>query len=127
MRGTSNPNLQVVITHASHVSSLHSFGLPLRMKHHYERLALLSLMHALTRVLTICHVKLAQSTALEQKRFDLRLLSPTFRNFWVLLEGRFYCSRSFALDSAHMKFNLKITRDIETRNLYYSPLVFDNI
>ena len=26
-----NPNLQVVITHASHVCSQHSFGLPLRM------------------------------------------------------------------------------------------------
>ena len=86
-----------------------------------------SITHALTRVLTICHVKLAQSTALEQKRFNLRSLSPTFRNFWFLLEEKFYCSRSFALDTAHMKFNLKITRDIETRNLYYSPLVFDNI
>ena len=31
-RGTRNPNLQVVFTHASHVCSQHSFGLPLRMK-----------------------------------------------------------------------------------------------
>ena len=38
----------------------------------------------LTRVLTICHVKLTQSTALEQKRFDLRLLSPALRNLWLL-------------------------------------------
>ena len=30
-RGARNPNLQVVITHASHVCSQHSFGLPLRM------------------------------------------------------------------------------------------------
>ena len=30
-RGAHNPNLQVVITHASHVCSQHSFGLPLRM------------------------------------------------------------------------------------------------
>ena len=30
----------------------------------------------ITRVLTICHVKLTQSTAMEQKRFDLRSLSP---------------------------------------------------
>ena len=29
-RGARNPNLQVVITHASHVCSQHSFGLPLR-------------------------------------------------------------------------------------------------
>ena len=77
-----------------------------------------SITHKLiTRVLTICQVKFAQSTALKEKRLDLRSLSPTFRNFWFLLEGKFYCSRSFALDSALMKFNLKITRDIETRNL----------
>ena len=30
-RGAHNPNLQVVITHVSHVCSQHSFGLPLRM------------------------------------------------------------------------------------------------
>ena len=30
-RWASNPNLQVVFTHASHVCSQHSFGLPLRM------------------------------------------------------------------------------------------------
>ena len=30
--GARNPNLQVFITHASHVCSQHSFGLPLRMK-----------------------------------------------------------------------------------------------
>ena len=30
-RGAYNPNLQVVITHASHVCSQHSFGLPLKM------------------------------------------------------------------------------------------------
>ena len=30
-RGARNPNHQVVITHASHVCSQHSFGLPLRM------------------------------------------------------------------------------------------------
>ena len=37
------------------------------------------------RVLTICHVKLKQSTAQEQKRFDLRSLSPALRNLWLLL------------------------------------------
>ena len=37
------------------------------------------------RLLTISHVKLAQSTALEQKRFDLRSLSPALRNFWLFL------------------------------------------
>jgi len=30
-RGARNPNVQVVVTHASHVCSQHSFGLPLRM------------------------------------------------------------------------------------------------
>ena len=39
----------------------------------------------ITRLLTICHVKLSQSTALEQKRFELRLLSPAFHNLWLLL------------------------------------------
>ena len=48
-RGACNPNLQVIITHASHLCSQHSFGLPLRMygKHrtHFDhaRLDLLSL------------------------------------------------------------------------------------
>ena len=30
-------------------------------------------------------MKLTQSTALEQKRFDLRSLSPTLHNLWLLL------------------------------------------
>ena len=30
-------------------------------------------------------VKLMQGTAMEQKRLDLRLLSPTLRNLWLLL------------------------------------------
>ena len=30
-------------------------------------------------------VKLVQSTAMEQKRLDLRLLSPALRNLWLLL------------------------------------------
>ena len=43
----------------------------------------------ITRVLTICQVNLTQSKALEQKHFDLRLLSPalrTLRLFLVLAE-----------------------------------------
>ena len=39
----------------------------------------------ITCVLTICHVKLTRSTSLEQKRFDLRSLSPALRNLWLLL------------------------------------------
>ena len=38
----------------------------------------------ITHVLTICHVKLMQSTALEQKRFDLLSLLPTLHNLWLL-------------------------------------------
>ena len=35
----------------------------------------------ITRVLTICHVKLTQSAVMEQKRFDLRSLSPALHSF----------------------------------------------
>ena len=38
-------------------------------------------MHALT----ICHVKLMRSTAMEQKRWYLRSLSPTLPKLWLLL------------------------------------------
>ena len=36
-------------------------------------------------VLSICHVKLKQSTVLEQKRFDLQSLLPTLCNLWLFL------------------------------------------
>ena len=39
----------------------------------------------ITRVLTIYHVNSAESTALEQERFDLRSLSPALRNHWLVL------------------------------------------
>ena len=39
----------------------------------------------ITRVLTVCHVKLTQNTALQQKCFDLQLLSPALPNLWLLL------------------------------------------
>ena len=39
----------------------------------------------ITLVLTICHVKLTQSTAFKQKRLDLRSLSPALPNLWLLL------------------------------------------
>ena len=95
-RGARSPSLQVVITHASYVCSQHSFGLPLRMCGMHRvlfdqaRLDLLSLVFLLiTRVLTICLVKLTQHATLEQKRFswrfDLRSLSPALRNLWLLL------------------------------------------
>jgi len=74
---------------ASHVSSQHSFGLPLRMfsngmhKTHFGSSITRNL---ITCVLTFYHVKLTQSTALVQKRFDLRSLSPAIRNLWLLLD-----------------------------------------
>ena len=39
----------------------------------------------IARIVTICYLKLSQSTALEQKRFEVRLLSPAFHNLWLLL------------------------------------------
>ena len=39
----------------------------------------------ITRVLTMCHVKLTQIIAMEQNRFDLRSLLPTLPNLWLLL------------------------------------------
>ena len=41
--------------------------------------------YLITRVLTICHVKLMQSSAMEKRRFDHRLLSPALRNLGLLL------------------------------------------
>ena len=83
--------LKVVITHALHVCSQYSFGLPLRMdrmhrtQFDHARLDLLPTYNLITHVLTICHVKRMQSTVLEQKRFGLRSLSLAFRNLWLLL------------------------------------------
>ena len=37
-RGARNSNLQVLVTHASHVCSQHSFGLPLRMNRNAKNL-----------------------------------------------------------------------------------------
>ena len=39
----------------------------------------------ITRVLTICQAKLGQSTALGQKRFELRSLSPALSKLCLLL------------------------------------------
>ena len=38
-----------------------------------------------SRVSTICHVKVTQSTAMEQKCFDLRSMPLAHRNLWLLL------------------------------------------
>ena len=50
-----------------------------------DSLSLISITRNLiTRVLTICHVKLAQSTTMAQKRFDRRSLSPALRKLLFL-------------------------------------------
>ena len=70
-RGTRNRNVQVVISHASHVCSQHSFALPLRRNRNAQKLIWSRVFRAstprnlITRVLNICHVKFTQSTALE--------------------------------------------------------------
>ena len=46
----------------------------------------------ITRVLTNCHMKLTQSTVIEQKRFDLLSLSPALCNLWLLLVILFFSS-----------------------------------
>jgi len=55
----------------------------IRLDFHYECMECTE-RTLITRVLTICHVKLAQSSALEQKRFNFRSLSPALRNLWLL-------------------------------------------
>ena len=56
-----------------------------RAQFDHARLDLPPICNLITHVLIICHVKLMESTVLEQKRFGLRLLSPAFRNLWLLL------------------------------------------
>ena len=88
-RGARNPILQVFITHASNVCSQHSFGPPLWMngmhimQFDHTRLDLSTTRNLITHVLTICHIKLMQRTALEQKHFDLLTLSPTLHKIWL--------------------------------------------
>ena len=81
-RGARNPNLQVVITHASHVCSQHEPAFVWNSLHAFGPSITRNL---ITRVLTICQVKLTESTALKQKRFDLRSLSPALCNLRSLL------------------------------------------
>ena len=83
-----NGNLQVVITHALHVCSQYSFGLPLRMsgihitQFDHARLDLLSLVIWSSVFWPSVKVNFTKSRALEQNRFDLRSLSPALCNLW---------------------------------------------
>ena len=88
----SNPNLQVVIMHESHVCSKLLFGLPLRMYGMHRTYFDHTCLDLLSLVIwscmfwpSFCHMKLMQSTALEQKHFDLRSLLLAPRNLWLLL------------------------------------------
>ena len=74
--------ISIVLVYASHVCSQHSFGLPLTMNADAQK-AIWSrafgpsiTRNLITCVLTICHMKFAQSTALDQKSFDLRSFEP---------------------------------------------------
>ena len=104
-RGAHNPNLQVVITNASHVRSQHSFGLPLRMngmhrmQFDYMRLDLLSLEiwshkfdHARFEYqifrysdIQIFMWNLCKAQLWSKKCFALWSLSFALRNLWLLL------------------------------------------
>ena len=94
-----NPNLQVVITHAWHVCSQYSFGLPLivygmhRTLVDHARLDLLSLV-IWSPVLwpsVTWNLRKAQRWCknIFTRSFDLRLLSPALRNLWLILVNPF--------------------------------------
>ena len=91
-RGARDPNLQVVITHASHVCNQHLFGIPLRMNgmhatqfDHARQFGPSITRNLIMRILTICYMKLTQSRAMEQNCFDLRSLSLSLLDLWLLL------------------------------------------
>ena len=71
--------------------SQHLSGLPLRMngmhrtQFGHTHLDLLPLVIWSCMGWTICHMKLRQSAALEQKRLDLRSLLPALPNLWLSL------------------------------------------
>ena len=87
-RGAHNPNVKVVITHASHVGSQLSVWTSTKNEWNAQNTLWSCAFgpsitrNLITRVLTICHVKRTQSTALEQ---NLRSLSPALHNLWLLL------------------------------------------
>ena len=86
-REAPNPNLQVAITHARHVCNQQRLGF-----HWNAQNAIWSRVFGpfvtrilITRVLTIHHVKVTQSTGIKQTHFYLRSLSPAIPNFRLLL------------------------------------------
>ena len=90
-----HPNFQAVIILAFHVCNQHSFGLPLECtQFDHTHLDLPSLAIWSCVVLTVCHVKLTQSTIMEQEHFDLSSLSPTLHNLWLFTSFLFPLSFS---------------------------------
>ena len=98
-REAPNPNLQIVITHASHICCQHSFEFPLRMngmhgkQFDHEHLAFYHSQsdHACFDYLSRKFYAKHTSTAMQQKRFDLRSLLPALRNlclFLVVIKNR---------------------------------------
>ena len=89
-RGARNPNLQVVITHASHVCSHHSFEFPLKMngmhrtQFDHARLDLLSLV-IWSRVFWQSVTWNSRKAQRRSKKVLLRSLSPALGNHWLLL------------------------------------------
>ena len=83
----------------------------------------------ITRVLTACYVKLTQSTALEQKRFDLRSLSPALRNLCLLrvtplvtfrlITNWLYNKMHIIQMESGVGYNKKTAKKISVLNLLY--------
>ena len=70
--------------HASRVCSQHLFGLRMNGIQRTQFGSSVT-RNMITFVWTIHHVKLAQSTTLELKRFHLASLLPALRNLWLFL------------------------------------------
>ena len=79
-RGAPNPNLQVFITHASHVCNQHSFGFPLRMNGMHRMQFDHTCLDHLSREIYAKH-------SVEAKAFDLRSLSLALSDLRLLLQG----------------------------------------
>ena len=56
-----------------------------------------------THVLTIYHVKLKQSTAIEQKHFDRRSLSPALPNLWFQTPNLIQSNRTAVAENKTQK------------------------
>ena len=126
-RGARNPNLQVVITHASHVCSLHSFGLPLRMngmhRTQFDRARFdLRPLVIWSRVFwpSVTRNLHKASTAMEQKRLDLWSLSPALPNLWLLLVLLCLCRSCWVLVEFHKFSNLNRAHRL------FHPRYFEN-